>query len=163
MDVLVTCAYCKETRRRQASNLGRTPLYCSLACRREAEYAERRKTRSFDAIRQQLLAEGEGAVRSRLANDPDFADSIIDIVETHLKPPDGRVEVDIDPEVLDLLFSRPRRFSVIGHDNPLPGSADIDLAEQTGDWRPMIRTALRDMTWQLASGYKPDLRELHNA
>ena len=138
---------------------GRRMLYCSVECRRAAEYATRRKTRTFGGIKAGFLAEGEDTIRQRLADDPDFADELRELAESYLKPPDGRAETDIDPEVLELLFTQDRRFSVIGHDNPLPGSGDIDRAEQSGDWTPMVKDALHSMGWQLVNGFKPDLRE----
>lgn len=152
------CASCSNPRRVRTHYGGRPMLYCSVDCRRSAEYAERRKTRTFEGLKAEFATVGEDTIRQRIADDPDFAESVIVLVETYLKPPDGRTEVDIDPEALQFLLEPERRFSVIGHDNPLPSDADIDQAELTGDWTPMVKEALASMTWQLAKKYKPDLR-----
>jgi len=141
-----------------ATTRGRRMLYCSVGCRRSVEHAVRRSTRAFERIKADFSAEGEQSVRERLADNPDFREAFLVLSETYLKAPDGRTAVYLDPEVLDLLFTQDRRFNVIGHDNPLPSSADIDYAEQSGDWSAMVNDALHSMTWQLANGYKPDLR-----
>jgi hypothetical protein len=158
---LNTCANsgCGNTLTVRTSTRGRRTLYCSVSCRRAAEYAVRRKTKEFEGIKAKFAAKGEDAVR-RLAEDPECADQLRELAETYLKPPDGRELVSLDdPEVVELLFTPERRFNVISHDNPLPSSSDIDLAEQTGDWGPMVEAALKSMSWQLANDYKPDLRE----
>jgi hypothetical protein len=144
---------------RHPSGAGRPPLYCSFGCRRQAEYAQRRKLRTFEHYKEGFITLGESAVRGQLATDPDFAVQLIELAETYLNDPDGRERVFEDAEALELVFRKPRSFGVIGHDSPLPGSADIDYAEETGDWSAMAWTAYRGMTWQLASGFKPDLRE----
>lgn len=158
----VVCAHAECSRRLPVrfKRRGRPMLYCSAECRRSAEYAVRRNARTFNEVRREFLTEGEDAVRARAADDPAFAEQLRLLAETFLKPPDGRGEVDIDPEVLDLLLvpAQTRRFSVIGHDNPLPSSALIDEAEQTGDWTRLLKESLKDMSWQLAKGFKPDLR-----
>lgn len=44
-------------------------------------------------------------------------------------------------------------------DMPLPPDSDIDYAERTGDWSIMVKAAVDGMQWQLAKGFRPDLRE----
>lgn len=102
---------------------------------------------------------GEPAVRAKLAEDPEFTNQLLELADTYLNEPDGRERVTEDTEALTLVFRKPRSFSVIGHDSPLPSSADIDHGERTGDWSLMAYEALQSMTWQLANGYKPDMRE----
>jgi hypothetical protein len=136
---------------------GRLPKYCSVPCRRQAEYAERHKKRSFTGLQFTFMQEGESAVRQRLADDPDFAEQLIVLAETWLADPDGRERAELDAETLALLLGGGFHVYSQGHDTPLPSDADIDYAAETGDWSRMIRAAYESMTWQLANGYIPDL------
>lgn len=102
---------------------------------------------------------GEAEVRRLLAEDPGYADSLLDLADTYLPQPDGRERVTDDSEGLALVFRKPRSYQVIGHDSPLPPSTDIDEAESDGNWWPMVATALAGMAWQLSNGFKPDLSE----
>lgn len=143
---------------------GRPPVYCSIGCRRAAEYQERRKTRGFEGLKKGFQELGEAETRRKLADDPEFAVQLIELTETYLKPPDGRTRVEDDWNVIHLFFrDQKQSFQVIGHDNPLPSSADIDEAEVTGNWRPMVEAALAGMAWQLANGFIPDLRGFDGA
>lgn len=144
---------------RYPKGTGRPPLYCSFNCRRLAEYAKRRHTRTFENHKENLLTLGEAEVRRLLAEEPGYADQLAELAGTYLKPPDGRERVQDDREALQLVFRKPRSYQVIGHDSPLPPSTDIDEAEEAGDWRPMVQAALAGMRWQLAAGFIPDLRE----
>lgn len=151
-------AGCARTIRR-APGQDRPPLYCSFACRRSAEYTRRREAARFVGFKAGFTAMGEAEVRRQLADDADFRGQLIELTEIYLTPPDGRAAVDLDPEALALLTAPQRRFSVTSHDTPLPSDDDIDQAEASGDWAPMAWTAYKSMTWQLANGYQPDLRE----
>lgn len=158
MDAVISCGYCKQRVRRK-TNVGRPPEYCSTACRRAAEYVARRQSRTFESYKTGFRSMGETEVRQLLADDPGFAEQLLELSETYLPSPDGRERVTDDWEALHLVFRKPRSFSVIGHDTPLPPTTDIDDAEASGDWWPMVQAALKSMTWQLANGFVPDMTE----
>lgn len=145
---------------RYPKRIGQPPKYCSMSCRRAAEYLARRKTVSFNNHAEGFRVLGEAEVRRRLDDDPDFAVQLIELTETYLGEADGRADVPVAPEVWELFTGTGRRFSVAtGHDTPLPPDHDVDYAEQTGDWYPMVEAALHAMSWQIEQGFKPDLRE----
>lgn len=138
---------------------GRPVRYCSPECRRSAEFARRRDNRQFEAYKRGFRQWGETEVRKQLAEDTDFAEQLLELAEAYLGLPDGRERVTDDSEAIQVVFARQRSFGIIGHDNPLPNSADIDEAERTGDWAPMAWETYKSMTWQLANGFRPDMRE----
>lgn len=144
---------------RHPKGMGQPPKYCSFACRRAAEYRTRRKQVTFNNHLEGFRAMGEAEVRQRLADDPEFAVQLIELTETYLGDPDGRVEVPLDVEAAALVLAEDRSYHVaVGHDTPLPPNHDIDYAEQTRDWYPMVEAALDSMGWQIEQGFKPDLR-----
>lgn len=155
----ITCLTCGQPLGRKRKTRGRNALYCTIACRRKAEYGERRKTRQFESVRTELAEAGEQLIRWQLANNPDYTDELIDLAEYYLPPPENRTRFPAEPEVIDLLISPSRSFQVVSHDTPLPSSADIDAAEITGDWSVMLGDTLTSMCWQFEHGFKPDLRE----
>lgn len=145
---------------RHPKGMGQPPKYCSFACRRSAEYQARRKLVTFGNYLDGFRAMGEAEVKRRLTDDPEFAVQLIELTETYLGEADGRAEVPLNPEAVELVLGAARRFHVAtGHDTPLPPNHDIDYAEQTGDWYPMVEAALDGMAWQIEQGFKPDLRE----
>lgn len=160
MDALIDCAYCRQAVRRKTGP-GRRADYCSIACRRAAEYEARRQAARFDGYVEGFKTMGEQEVRDKLANDPEFVVQLTELTETYLDPPDARTRFELDPETLALILAPDSGFHVYqsGHDTPLPSSHDIDAAAESGDWQPMVKAALDGMAWQFENGYKPDLRQ----
>lgn len=161
MSTVTECVTCGGPIARQQRT--RAFRYCSVTCRRDAEFHKRRTGTVFDSIKRHYADLGEVAIRRKLDSDVTFTDETIDIAERYLPEPVGLNLVDdlIGSEQLDMLRQGAARagFQIISHDSPLPSSADIDAAEATGDWSRMLDDALRGMTWQFAHGFKPDLRE----
>lgn len=153
------CVVCGKRLNRRPGR-GRAPRYCTVNCRQDARNTVKREGRMFEYIKRHYHDMGEAEMRRKLAADLDFADDVLSIAETYLPEPDGPEAVDeIEPELVRLLSRSDRGFKVMSHDTPLPSSADIDAAETSGDWSMMVENALKSMAWQLANGFKPDLRE----
>lgn len=146
---------------RHPKGAGQPPKYCSMSCRRAAEYVARRKAVTYTNHVEEFRTMGEAAMRQQLADNPDFAEQVITLTETYLGQPDGRQAAAVDADVFELVTAQRSGFHVYaaGHDTPLPPSHDIDYADQTGDWYPMVEAVLDGMGWQLEQGFKPDLRE----
>lgn len=155
-----TCERCGGLVNRPAVR-GRRPRYCSVRCRTDAATDVRRETRRFEAIKGEFASMGETEVRDRMASDPDFAEVLVELVERYMGDADGRERREVAPEVWSLLAHGGYEVTAEGHDTPLPSNSDIDYAELTGDWTPMVIDALTSdgMNWARANGFVPDLSE----
>lgn len=157
MNEKLLCRKCK-TPLDVSKTKGRNPVYCSAGCRKNAELDKRKLKRGFQGIASTLRAMGEDAAASHMASNPDWT---LSLVETYLPEPEGRTELDLFDQLLELLH-RGMGFQLTrSQDTPLASNRDIDYAEVTGDWSPMLADTLESMTWQRAKKFKPDLREFN--
>lgn len=148
-----TCKTCNQPLQRRRAR------YCTVGCKRQARNERNANKREFDTqaayIRQvadNLSATGQ---TGRTA-----AEWMIELAD-YLPEPDGRTRPDFVSEVWEELQKADddRRMHITVRDCPLPSDRDIDEAELTGDWAPMVRAAVASMGWQLSHGYQPDLTD----
>ena len=119
---------------------------CSDRCRKQKS---RLGLASWDDVKSELVKMGLDATKDRIVTDDAFRDQLIGHLERQeeIHPPTGPVVIpgDIDSEALALAASDGYHVSdVYGY--RLPSDADIDAAEASGDWGPMLNTAAAMLT-----------------
>jgi hypothetical protein len=119
----------------------------------------RTQVKAWGELKAEIEAMGAHEARERLVSDPVFRDHLLAHIGL-LEAPEGRTRAELDGETLTLLLQG--GFQIIrekdGVDVGLLPEDDIDAAVASGDWSGMLDGALDGMTWQIAHGYRPDLR-----